>query len=72
MEADVYYDDLGKDMRVEPIPADMVELAEQYRAQLIEAAAEPTRRFLKNTATAKRSRKRSLSRQSVLLQSQTR
>lgn len=40
MEADVYYDDLGKDMRVEPIPADMVELAEQYRAQLIEAAAE--------------------------------
>ena len=28
MEADVYYDDLGKDMRVEPIPADMKELAE--------------------------------------------
>ena len=40
MEADVYYDDLGKDMRVEPIPADMVELAEKYRSQLIEAAAE--------------------------------
>ena len=27
MEADVYYDDLGKDMRVEPIPAEMQELA---------------------------------------------
>lgn len=40
MEADVYYDDLGKDLRVEPIPADMLELAEKYRAQLIEAAAE--------------------------------
>jgi translation elongation factor EF-G len=40
MEADVYYDDLGKDMRVEPIPADMLEQAEKYRAQLIEAAAE--------------------------------
>lgn len=40
MEADVYYDDLGKDMRVEPIPDDMLELAEKYRAQLIEAAAE--------------------------------
>ena len=40
MEADVYYDDLGKDMRVEPIPADLLEQAEKYRAQLIEAAAE--------------------------------
>jgi len=40
MEADVYYDDLGKDMRVEPVPADMVELAEKYRGQLIEAVAE--------------------------------
>ena len=27
MEADVYYDDLGKDMRVEPIPEDMMEQA---------------------------------------------
>ena len=40
MEADIYYDDLGQDMRVEPIPEDMVELAEKYRAELIEAAAE--------------------------------
>ncbi|MBQ1225897.1 MAG: elongation factor G, partial [Clostridia bacterium] len=39
MEADVYYDDLGKDMRVEPIPADMVELAEEYRAKMVEAIA---------------------------------
>ena len=39
MEADVYYDELGKDVRVEPIPEDMVELAEQYRADLVEAVA---------------------------------
>ncbi len=40
MEADVYYDDMGKDMRVEPIPEDMKELAEEYRANLIESIAE--------------------------------
>jgi len=39
MEAEVYYDDLGKDFRKEPIPADMVELANQYRAKLVEEAA---------------------------------
>ena len=39
MEADVYYDELGKDVRIEPIPEDMVELAEQYRAELVEAVA---------------------------------
>ena len=40
MEADVYYDDLGKDMRVEPIPEDMLEKAQEYRTQLVESAAE--------------------------------
>ena len=40
MEADIYYDDLGQDMRVEPIPDDMKELAEKYHAELIEAVAE--------------------------------
>ena len=40
MEADVYYDDLGKDMRVEEIPADMKEQAEEYRAKMVEAIAE--------------------------------
>ncbi len=39
MEADIYYDDLGKDVRVEPIPEDMVEKAEEYRAMLVEAVA---------------------------------
>ncbi|MBQ2766996.1 MAG: elongation factor G [Clostridia bacterium] len=39
-EADVYYDDLGKDMRVEPIPADMLEKAEEYRNNMIESIAE--------------------------------
>ncbi len=40
MEADVYYDDLGKDMRVEPIPADMLDKAEEYRAAMLESIAE--------------------------------
>ena len=40
MEADVYYDDLGKDMRVEPIPEDMREIAEEYRNAMIESIAE--------------------------------
>ncbi len=40
MEADVYYDDLGKDMRVEPIPEDMVEKAEEYRNAMLESIAE--------------------------------
>ena len=39
MEADVYYDELGKDMRVEEIPADMREQAETYREQMVEAIA---------------------------------
>ena len=40
MEADVYYDDLGKDMRIEPIPAELMDKAVEYRAQLIEAIAD--------------------------------
>ena len=40
MRAEVYYDDLGKDVRDEEIPADMMEMAEEYRQQLIEAVAE--------------------------------
>ncbi len=40
MNADVYYDDLGKDMRVEEIPEDMKELAEKYHAELVEHVVE--------------------------------
>ncbi|MCH5299162.1 MAG: elongation factor G [Ruminococcus sp.] len=40
MKAEVYYDDLGKDMREEEIPEDMLELAQKYRDELIEAVAE--------------------------------
>ena len=40
MKAYVYYDDLGKDIRVEDIPADMVEKAEEYRQSLVECVAE--------------------------------
>ena len=40
MNADVYYDEMGTDMRVEEIPEDMREQAEEYRAAMIEAVAE--------------------------------
>ena len=40
MTADVYYDELGKDMRVEEIPADMKELAEKYHHEMIESIVE--------------------------------
>ncbi len=40
MNADVYYDEMGKDMRVEAIPDDMKELADKYHEQLLEAVAE--------------------------------
>ena len=39
MEAEIYYDDLGKDFHKEPIPADMMELAEKYHEKLVEEAA---------------------------------
>ena len=39
MDADIYYDDLGKDMRVEEIPADMVDLANEYREKLMDAVS---------------------------------
>ncbi|MBC8545791.1 elongation factor G [Clostridiaceae bacterium NSJ-31] len=40
MKAEVYYDDLGKDIREEEIPEDMLELAEKYHTELIEHVAE--------------------------------
>ena len=40
MNARVYYDDLGKDMRTEPIPEDLQDLAEQYRDKLLEAVSD--------------------------------
>ena len=40
MDADIYYDELGKDMRVEEIPEGMLELAQEYRTKLIDACAD--------------------------------
>ena len=40
MDSIIYYDDLGKDMRIEPIPEDMCDLAEQYRQNLLEAVSD--------------------------------
>ena len=39
-QAYVYYDDLGKDIRVEDIPADMQDKAEEYHHELLEHVAE--------------------------------
>ena len=39
MDADVYYDEMGKDMRVEPIPEDMVDLANEYHEKLMDAVS---------------------------------
>ncbi len=40
MNADIYYDDLGQDMRVEDIPEDMLELAQEYREKLLDAVSD--------------------------------
>ncbi len=39
MKAEIYYDDLGKDFREEEIPADMMDLANEYREKLIDAVS---------------------------------
>ncbi len=40
MQADIYYDDMGNDVRVEEIPDDMKDKAQEYHDKLIEAVAE--------------------------------
>ena len=40
MKADIYYDDMGNDVRVEEIPEELKEQAQEYRDKLIEAVAE--------------------------------
>ena len=40
MDAEIYYDDMGNDVRHEEIPEDMKELAQKYHEELIEAVAE--------------------------------
>ncbi len=40
MKADIYYDDMGNDMREEDIPADMLEKAQEYRTRMIDACAD--------------------------------
>ena len=46
MKAYVYYDDLGKDIRVEEIPADMLDKAEEYHHELLEHVAEQDEELL--------------------------
>ena len=40
MNSRIYYDDLGKDMRTEEIPEDMVEIANEYHNKLLEAVSD--------------------------------
>ena len=40
MKANVFYDDLGKDVRQEEIPADMIDLANEYREKLMDSLAD--------------------------------
>ena len=40
MKADIYYDDMGQDMRVEEIPEDMMDLAMEYRTKLVDSCAD--------------------------------
>ncbi|MBR4434768.1 MAG: elongation factor G [Clostridia bacterium] len=40
MRAEVYYDEDGTDIRVEPIPENMLDMAEEYRSQMIEAVSD--------------------------------
>ena len=46
MKAYVYYDDLGKDIRVEDIPADMLDKANEYHHELLEHVAEQDEELL--------------------------
>ncbi len=40
MKADVYYDEMGQDMREEEIPEDMLDLAKEYRTKLLDSCAD--------------------------------
>ncbi len=40
MNARIYYDDLGKDQRIEPIPDDMLDIAGEYRSKLLESVSD--------------------------------
>ena len=39
-QADIYLDDLGKEIQVTDVPDDMKDMVEEYRAQIVEIAAE--------------------------------
>ena len=40
MKAEIYYDEMGKEFGEEDIPADMLDMAQEYRANMIEAICE--------------------------------
>ena len=72
MNADIYYDDLGMDMRIEEIPSDMLSLAEEYRQKLIEAISdfddEIMERYLEGEDVSSESLKTAIRRATLSLQ----
>ena len=52
MNADIYYDDMGNDVRVEEIPEDLKEQAQEYHDKLIEAVAETDEELTKEEIKA--------------------
>ena len=65
MKADVYYDDMGKDMRVEDIPEDMRDIAEEYHNALLEHVAEQDDELMEKYLSGEDSRRKRSSVRSV-------
>ena len=65
MDADVYYDEMGKDMRVEAIPADMVDLANEYREKLLDAVSDVRRRHYGGLSGGQGDRRRTRIRKAI-------
>ncbi|MGE4484562.1 MAG: elongation factor G [Oscillospiraceae bacterium] len=54
MKADIYYDELGKDMREEDIPENMLELANEYHQKLLEAVSDFDDEIMENYLEGKK------------------
>ena len=60
MKTDVFYDDLGKDVRVEEIPDDLLPIAQEYRSKLIEAVSDFDDEIMENFLEGKNVSKEAL------------
>ena len=60
MKADVFYDELGKDMREEDIPESMLELAKEYHQKLLEAVSDFDDEIMENFLEGKETSKEAI------------